>query len=219
MPIEPALKRAHPNRESRLVRCVANFRPPSPPCHVCAGNAFEDSEEPCCHAARTLCLPVRANSERHIRLKPYSMLHANFGSKLHHSILHGYTLPAASNCAQVGILSSVFSASETRSTSLPRSFLHAAQFILKGDFFGVHQASPPPLYHRVLRSLPCRPCSLPPLMLTCVYRRSIAPVPRVPMRAEHFLEVSKVGLPRGVTSGQRQRRSGARRWCTVEKGP
>ena len=100
----------------------------------------------------------------------------------------------------------------------PSLLLHAAQFILKGDFFGVHQASPPPLYHRVLRSLPCRPCSLPPLMLTCVYRRSIARVPRLPMRAEHFLEVPKVGLPRGVTSGQRQRRSGARRWCTVEKG-
>jgi len=100
----------------------------------------------------------------------------------------------------------------------PSLLLHAAQFILKGDFFGVHQASPPPLYHRVLRSLPCRPCSLPPLMLTCVYRRSIARVPRMPMRAEHFLEVPKVGLPRGVTSGQRQRRSGARRWCTVEKG-
>ena len=59
---------------------------------------------------------------------------------------------------------------------------------------------------------------LPPLMLTCVVRRSIARVPRVPMRAEHFLEAPKVGLPRGVTSGQRQRRSGARRWCTVEKG-
>ena len=100
----------------------------------------------------------------------------------------------------------------------PSLLLHAAQFILKGDFFGVHQASRPPLYHRVLRSLPCRPCSLPPLMLTCVYRRSIARVPRVPMRAEHLLEVPKVHLPRGVTSGQRQRRSGARRWCTVEKG-
>ena len=85
--IKPALKRAHPNRDSELVRCVANFRPVSPSCHAHAGNAFEGSEEPCCHAARTLFLPVRANSERHIRLKPYSMLHANFGTKLHHSIL------------------------------------------------------------------------------------------------------------------------------------
>ena len=102
---------------------------------------------------------------RDIRLELCSMPHANFGRNFHHSFLHGYTLLLASRCAQVMIMTSSFSASELP----PSLLLHAAQFIFQGDFFGVHQASPPPLYHRVLRSLPCRPCSLPSLMLTWVY--------------------------------------------------
>ena len=95
---------------------------------------------------------------------------------------------------------------------------HAAIHTFKEHFSSACRASPPPLCHPIVRCLPSRARWLPPLLLTWVYRRSITPVPRLPMRAEHFLEVPKVGLPRGMTSGQRQRRSGVRRWCIVQKG-
>ena len=118
----PDLGWSDPNRESRIVRCVASFRPLSPPCHVCAGNAFEGTEETCCHAAHTLCLPMRAKAMRDIRLVLCIMPHANSGRAFIHSILHGYTLLLASRRAQVMIITSSFSAFELRATSLVRSF-------------------------------------------------------------------------------------------------
>ena len=122
MPIGTALKRVHPDRDHRLSRCVTNFRALSRAYHVHASTAFEGCKEPCRHAARTLCLPARAKSVRHSRLELSTMPHANFEDRLHRSILHGYTLLLASRCAQVMIMTSSFSASELRTTSLVRSF-------------------------------------------------------------------------------------------------